>query len=358
MVTAMMNDASDGVMNGMMGSTSITMGGMMSGSSMMAATAGTSGLATEMATFITSSMNRSGATVTDMQLLMNQLMSSTTGTILSGGGTMMTTSMVSGSIFNGTMSNATVAAYSMSSGSIGAQLASGLTDSMGGFSLILGDYSGPVMLKMSNGVYLNLATNTTMTMAAGDMMTAVIPTIASGASITGIQMTTLTSMAQARAQAMAGGMIDANIIAANTGVGGYFMISDILYTPPMNAASLASSGTTTAMKYYGMVVAAMSQYALTNSMADPAALITAMMLDASDGLMNGMMGSTSITMGGMGSMGSGKMGGGTTMSTTAGTSGLATAMTTFMGSAINKSGVTITDMQVLIDSLNASSGTI
>jgi hypothetical protein len=359
MVTAMMNDASDGVMNGLMGTTPVMMGGMMGGSSMMTTTAGTSGLATEMAAFMASPMNMAGVTATNMQALMNQLTSSATGAIQSGGGTPVN-GMVNGSVFNGTMSNATVMAYAVSGGAMGAQLASGTTNSMGGFSLSLGAYSGPVMLKMTGGSYENLATGTTMTMATGDFMTACIPTISSGTTITGIHMTPLTSMAQARAQAMTGGMIDANIIAANTAVGNYFMVSDIIHTQPMNAAISGSGGTaTTDMRNYGIGIAAMSQYAQTISMTDPAAMITAMMDDASDGLMNGMMGGTSITMGGMMGGGGGMMGGGgTMMQSTAGTSGLATAMTTFMGSAANQSGLSAGTMQTLIDTLTTSNGTI
>jgi hypothetical protein len=356
MVTSMMSDASDGVMDGLMGSTPIMMGGMISGSSMMTTTAGTSGLASEMATFITSTLNMSGVTMTDMQTLMNHLISSATGTIQSGGGTMMN-GMVSGSVFNGSMSDATVMAYSMTDGTMGAQLASGTTNSMGSFSLSLGSYSGPVLLKMTGGSYEDLSTGTTLTMLSGDVMTAVIPTIASGATVTGIHITPLTSMAQARAQAMTGGMTDANIASANTTVGNYFMVSDIIHTQPMNAAMSGAGGTaTTDMRNYGIAVAAMSEYAHTISMTDPAALVTAMMQDASDGVMNGMVGSTQITMGGM--MGGGMMGGGTMMQSTAGTSGLATAMSTFMGSAANQSGLSATDMQALIDTLAASDGTI
>jgi hypothetical protein len=70
--------------------------------------------------------------------------------------------------------------------------------------------------------------------------------------------------------------------------------------------------------------------------------------------MNGMMGSTSISMSGMGGM----MGGGTMMQTTAGTTGLATAMTTFVGSSMNKSGATMTDVQTLVNKLSTSTGTI
>ena len=356
MVTAMINDASDGVMNGLMGSTPVMMGGMMAGSSLMTTTAGTSGLATEMATFMTSTLNKSGVTAGDMTELMNKLTTSATGTIPSGGGTPMN-GMVGGSVFNGTMSNTTVMAYAVSGGSMGAQLASGTTNSMGSFSLSLGAYSGPVMLKMSGGSYNNLANGTTMTMLAGDVMTAVIPTISSGATITGIQMTPLTSMAQARAQAMAGGMTDANSTAANTAVGNYFMVSNILETVPMNAAVLGSGGTATVdMKNYGVAIAAMSQYAQTISMTDPAALILSMMNDASDGIMNGQMGSTQITMGGMGG---GMMGGGgSMMQSTAGTSGLASAMTSFLGSAMNRSTLTTTNMQTLINQLSTTNGAI
>ena len=357
MVTAMMNDASDGVMNGLMGSTPVVMGGMMGGNSTMSPTAGTSGLATEMAAFIASTMNKSGVTSGEMTALMTQLTNAAGGQVQSGGGAPVN-GMISGSAFNGTMNNATVTAYAVSSGAMGAQLASGTTDSMGKFSLSLGAYSGPVMLKMTGGTYTNLATGATMTTGSSDVMTAVTPSIASGTTMTGVQITPLTSMAQARAQAMAGGMTDANISAANTAVGNYFMVSDILRTAPMDASVSGSGGTATAdMQDYGIAIAAMSQYAGTIGMTDPAALISDMMQDASDGVMNGMMGSTQITMGGMGG---GMMGGGgTMMSSTAGTSGLATAMRTFLNNTpVNKTGLTTTAMNALITKLNGSNGTI
>jgi hypothetical protein len=196
-----------------------------------------------------------------------------------------------------------------------------------------------------------------MSMLNGDSMTAVIPTITSGATVTGIQVTPLTSMAQARAQSLAGGMIDANISSANTAVGSYFMVSDIIHTQPMNAAVLGSGSTLTVdAQNYGAAIAAMSQYAEIIGLTDPASFITDMMEDASDGVMNGMMGSTQITMGGMGG---GMMGGGgTMMQSNAGTAGLADAMTTFMGSAANKSGLSATDMQTLINKLTSSNGTL
>ena len=76
MVTAMHNDAADGTMDGTMGGTPINMDGMggMTGGGHMIPAAGTGELATAMATFINSPMNRSGVTeVAEMQALVDQL---------------------------------------------------------------------------------------------------------------------------------------------------------------------------------------------------------------------------------------------------------------------------------------------
>ena len=396
-VTSMMNDASDGVINGMMGNTQITMGGMgggmMGGGTMMPSTAGTTGLATAMTQFMGSAMNQSGLTLSDMQTLMNDLNSSNgqllgTGEVATGGtgtgiatggtgtgvvtggtgtggmatggtgtnGTTMT-GFISGTASNGPLAGGTVMAFAINNGTKGAQLASGVTDTEGNFTMSLGNYSGSVMLQMNGGTYTDLATDTTMTMTTGNVMAAMISSMSTGSTISGIQITPLTSMAQAMAQNMAGGMTDANIIAANTAAGDYFMVSDILHTQPIDPLVTGSgTGATQDMMNYGITLAAMSQYAKNIGMTNSSGIITIMMNDASDGIMNGRMGSTSITIAGMGG---GMMGGGNTMmSSTAGTSGLATAMTTFMGSTMNKSGLTATDVQSLINQLTASNGTI
>src|SRR5512144_1641132 len=373
-VTSMMNDASDGVLNGMMGTTQIAMGGM-TGGTMMQPTAGTTGLATAMTQFMGSAMNQSRLTLSDMQALMDHLNSlsgqlqgtggivtggtGTTGVVTGGTGTVgtMMGGLISGTAFNGPMAGGMVTAFTITNGMMGAQLASGATDTQGNFTMSLGSYSGPVMLRMSGGAYTDLATGTAMTMSVGNVMTAVIPTIVSGATMTGIQMTPLTSMAQAKAGNMAGGMTDANVAAANTAIGNYFMVADILHTQPMNPlVSGSGAGAAQDMRNYGITIAAMSQYAKNIGMTNSSGIIMDMMNDASDGIMNGMIGTTQITMGGMGG---GMMGGGgTMMQSTAGTSGLATAMTDFMTSITNKSSLSPTDMQTLIYKLAASNGTI
>jgi hypothetical protein len=50
--------------------------------------------------------------------------------------------------------------------------------------------------------------------------------------------------------------------------------------------------------------------------------------------------------------------GGTTMPPASGTSGLATAMSEFVGSSMNRSGVTQSEMQPLVDKLQGASGAL
>ena len=61
-----------------------------------------------------------------------------------------------------------------------------------------------------------------------------------GQTLNGIQVTPLTAMAQTMAQRMSGGMTDANITAANTNVGKYFMVTDVLHNLPMNPLASGS----------------------------------------------------------------------------------------------------------------------
>jgi len=272
------------------------------------------------------------------------------GSSTSGGGTV--TGTVSGTAIKGPVAGATVTAFGINGGVMGGQIGSGQTDGQGNFSVSVGDYSGPVMLQMKGGSYMDEATGTNMPMQQGDMMTVVIPSMSSGDTMSGIRMTLLTSMAQTMAQGMQGGMTPANITTANTAVCNYFMISDILHVNPMEPLTQgAGNGADQNMRNYGMTIAAMSQYAKNIGMQFSSAMVTAMMNDASDGHMNGMMGNSPIQMGGgmMGNM---------MMSPNAGTSGLAGAMTQFTGSPMNKSGVTVQDMQNLINRLMTSNGTI
>ncbi len=263
------------------------------------------------------------------------------------------TGYISGAAIKGPVGNAIITAYGVSGGQMGIQIGTAATDASGNFTMSIGSYAGPVMLQVSGGSYKDEATGIPMAMAPGDVMTAIMPTVASGANNSGIQVTPVTAMAQALAQHMVGGMTDANIATANAAMGNYFLVGDILHNQPMNPLTIASgTGASQDARNYGMTLAAMSQYAKTLNMSVSSAMVTAMMNDASDGVMDGKMGGSqiSMTMGGMMGMGM--------MVSTAGTSGLATAMTAFMNSAANVSGLTAADMAGLMLKLNSSSGKI
>ena len=104
---------------------------------------------------------------------------------------------ISGVATKGPVSGATVKAFAVSSGVAGRQIGIATTDANGAFTMAIGDHAGAVMLQLTGGTYTDEATGTTMPMASVDGMTAVLPGIVAGRDTTGIQMTPLTTMAQA-----------------------------------------------------------------------------------------------------------------------------------------------------------------
>lgn len=262
------------------------------------------------------------------------------------------TGMISGSVTKGPVGNATVTAFALTGGQVGSALGTATTDATGAFTMNIGSYTGAMMLKASGGTYKDEATGQVMPMAAGDIMTAVVPSIVGGTTTTGLQLTPVTAMAQAMAQAMNGGMSPANIAAANAAMGAYFSVSDILHVMPMNPLT-PGSGTAASQdaRNYGMTLAAMSQYAKSLGLSTSSAMATAMMNDAADGVLDGKAGNTPIQMGA-----GGMMGGSSMMSGVAGSSGLATAMSSYMNSSANLSGLSAADMAALMQRLSASGG--
>ena len=278
-----------------------------------------------------------------------------------GGDTTATNGIISGTATKGPVSGATVTAYAITNGAKGSRLGSAQTNGTGDFTMTVGAYSGSMMLEVHGGSYLDEATGSHMNMLNTDQLTCVVPsiTITAGSAMTGIQVTPLTSMAQTWAQKMAGGMTMSNITLANSHMGNDYLGTgvDIVMTHPIDpTVSGSANGASIDSKNYGMLLAAMSQEAHDLGMTtSSSAMITAMMDDASDGMMDGRMGTTAISMNGMGGM----MGGGNMMPTAV-TSQLATAMATFVSNmTMNRSGVvSVTEMQSIMDRLTqlAASG--
>ena len=245
---------------------------------------------------------------------------------------------------------------------MGELISSAVTDANGAFTMPMGNHAGPVMLQMRGGTYTDEATGAPMAMGPGDIMTAALPTIAAGATVNGVAVTPLTAMAQAMAQRMPGGLTDANIAAANAAVGNYYMVHDIIHTQPINPLVPGSAaGATPDMMNYGITLAAMSQYAQGAGMANSSGFVTAMMNDASDGVIDGKAAGTPIVMGGgcrhrRGHDGRRRHGSVGMMPPDAGGAGLTTAMRDFMNSGLNRSGLSAADMTTLMQRLRDGTG--
>jgi hypothetical protein len=258
------------------------------------------------------------------------------------------TTTIAGSVVKGPVNGATVTAYSVLGGMMGTPLASTTTDANGAFAMPMAANGGPIMLRVTGGTYTDEATGAKVTFAPGQMMATVLSSLASGTA--SVQVTPLTAMAQAMAAGMPGGMTAANINAANAAVGGYFMVGDIVHTPPVNPLVSGSGvGVAAPMANYGIALAAMAQYAK-NAGVPSSTFVGAMMQDAADGVLDGKAGSTPIAMG------AGMMGGTGMMQAGAGGSGLASAMIDFMNSPANASGLTTTSMTQLMQQLASAGG--
>ena len=272
----------------------------------------------------------------------------------SGGPAAVTTGTLSGTATKGPVSGAAVEAFAINNGATGSQLGSATTDASGNFTMTLDAYAGPVMLQVHGGSYLDEATGVRMNMLDADELTCVVPavTVTAGSTTAGVQVTPLTSMAQAWAEHMAGGMTMANATMANSRIGAAYVgpNADIVMMHPIDPTVAGSAnGASLESKNYGMMLAAMSQAAHDLGMTtSSSSMVTVMLDDASDGIMDGRMGGTAINMNGMGGM----MGGGSMMSTV-GTSQLSTSMATFIGNmTMNRSGVTsVAEMQSLMSQM-------
>ncbi len=257
---------------------------------------------------------------------------------------------IGGTATKGPVTGASVAAYAIDNGAMGRQLGAAVTDGQGHFSIPVGDYAGPVLVRMTGGHYVDEATGADVPLQAGDFLSAMLGAIHAGQMLDGVQVTPLTALAQAMAQRMAGGMTGTNIAAANASVGCYFGVDDIVRVPPMDPLHPPGTGLVDPdARNYGMALGAMSQLAADLGMPYAFGLVGAMMDDASDGWFNGMMAGSAIGMHG-GMMATG------TWPAWAGTSGLSNAMGTFVRSPRNQSGVTIQDMQSLMNRWMAASG--
>jgi len=257
---------------------------------------------------------------------------------------------ITGSVTKGPVSGATVQAFAVTGGFVGAVLATTTTAADGSFTLSVGEQSVPVFLQATGGTYVEEATGAAAAMVDGDTLGAALPTMAPGTSLGGVQLTPLTGMAHRMAARLPGGLNDANIATANAAIGRYFGVDDIARTHPIDPLAAGSAaGATQGAINYGMVLAAMSQYARSAGFSVSSRFVAALMNDAADGVLDGQDGSATLTI-------LRDPRGGGLPQASAGSTGLAAALVDFANSPLNVSGAGAAAVTPLAQQLAASGG--
>lgn len=163
----------------------------------------------------------------------------------------------SGVVSKGPLNGSTVCAYAITGGALqGAQIGDcASTDAVGNYSVNLGDYTGPVILKAEGGSYTDEATGNIVPL--GSALHSMV------ANSTGMPMsvaiTGLTELAYQNASARSGGLSAANIQSATAAVQNNFGIPDIVNTQPVDALNVPANATAE-QKNYALALAGLSQY--------------------------------------------------------------------------------------------------
>ena len=261
-----------------------------------------------------------------------------------GGSTPTTQTSISGSAMKGSFSSGTVTIYNVTStGAQGAVLGMGPLAADGSFSVEIGNHSGPVFVEVSGGSYRNEADGMATTQL--QELNGLISVVPANTDST-IVVTPLTTMAASFA---AGNVITGNIPgtidAACARIAAYFTLPDLESVTPVDlGTTTATAGSDVAT--YSLILAGLSQYASSLGV-ETTELVEALALDVRDGVLDGMAGSTQITINSQNLAGD------------AAQDGLAAAIAVFVNSANNNSGLSAMDASNLTNTLaNRSQNTL
>lgn len=236
------------------------------------------------------------------------------GTSSSGSG-----STVTGTASKGPINGGNVAVYEVNlDGSKGRLVGTATTGADGSYSVNLGTYQGNVLVEITGGSYKDEATGTTV-----DNTTTLRAAKNDASGSVTIAVTPMTEIA---VQHMGTNFSSSNITAANTIVSNMIGGVNILDTLPIDPTNSSSSSITQAQKDYSLILAAISQMVKDGSAASVNAAISSIANDLSDQKLN----STGTT--------------------------LSTALSAFIGSSNNQTGVT-SSSTTLVQSLNTAATT-
>ena len=180
-----------------------------------------------------------------------------TTTNTSNGGTTGNSTMLNGLASKGPIANGTASVFVITNGQKGSLLTSASTGASGSFTANLGSYSGPVMVEVTNGSYTDEATGKTIQVGSMILRTALD-------NAAGNVTVAVTPLTEAAVQYM-NGMLTTNMITlANTTMATKFGMTDIVHTLPHDVSTPAVTGQNS-QTYYGLMLAAMSQMALSDN---------------------------------------------------------------------------------------------
>jgi hypothetical protein len=262
---------------------------------------------------------------------------------------------VSGYGIDGLIINGDVYIYSYN-GSRGSLLAQSKTDAKGQFSAQIGNYSGPILIEVRNGYYVEEASGYRVDLNVGDYLSAVT-FYSAGGSLSNVMVTPLTTLAASLAGYYqgAGDNVSNAINKANTAMSSLILLN-ILDTYPADLTDDKNKpGSLTNSAMYGVVLAGLSQmsadisaqnntqpHRVYNSMA----LTKALANDISDGKINGKKVADDIFLG-ITKLDS------YTMRRT-----LGVAAINFMNTTYNKSGLARGDVEGYLSQIAANSGSL
>jgi len=243
---------------------------------------------------------------------------------------------VFGAVVMGPVSGSVVTFFSLNAdGGRGDQLGFTATDASGTYSCRLDHaWSSPILAESSGGIYTDESTGGIVDLAVADKLMAVLPV-----GVTNANITPLTHIAAVRALALAkdGGALSTAVDSSNTGVASQFGVKNIIETLSPAADNADSVGPAALdQRIYALVLAGLSQEA--NQIGVRAMDLTgALAEDAKDGRFDGTNNGAAISVPTV-------AGTSITLSATAGTTDIQTAINAFIASTRNQTHVTEVDV--------------
>jgi len=254
-------------------------------------------------------------------------------------GTTSTPTTISGYVIKGPVTAATVTAYSIVAGQKGTSLASATTVSAGGFSLeINSNYSGVVLLEATSGTYIDEASGSSKSLSANSsyLLTSVIASITPEQN-NNVLITPLTTFLVSSVQTKTSGFTANNIANAATTMQQLFGIN-VFNTFPINLLQAnAANGVGQTSIDYALILAGISQQAQTLGLSDPMELVTALANDIKDGSFDGQLNGTTVMINSN-----------LSLSSSAASADLATAIADFSKSSSNASGATASNSLIAL----------